>query len=346
MGLFSRKSAPHDRTAQQTTAIDEFWAWWATQRDWITNNLDHNNVPPVADECAAMISAIDPHLAWEFAPGPNSTHLLIVSAMGARELGRVARRWRRAAPPADEQWSFSDLRPAGSTDAILDVQGIELPLKDVRVALAPRGAVLDASVYHPTIKALLPQDRGETARFCLVTALGEQDMRLWIGRIETPGDEPEHAMALGDLPAVIDQWATARLPEGTMGWSVWEGQAPRGPVNVLALTRLSSALAPHYDQHVTIAVPYLEQTDQGFPGPASLEALRLFEDHLSDIVEGSGMIVAVESCNGVRTLHYYVDSTTPAVAQLTAAIDGWIEGEVTVEDALDPPWHAVSMFNR
>jgi len=40
-------------------------------------------------------------------------------------------------------------------------------------------------------------------------------------------------------------------------------------------------------------------------------------------------------------LHYYVDGSTPAAAQLQAAVTGWQDGPVTVEGLPDAGWERV-----
>ena len=80
----------------------------------------------------------------------------------------------------------------------------------------------------------------------------------------------------------------------------------------------------------------------GLPGSDSLPRLRDLEDHLVERVEGSGECVAAESCDGVRLLHFYVDSSTPACEQLRVAAAGWDQGPVTVEVSDDPGWRSVA----
>lgn len=134
------------------------------------------------------------------------------------------------------------------------------------------------------------------------------------------------------------------MPEGEMAWTMLRGTGPRGPVQVLCLTRLVSIQSPDFDQHVAIAVPFTDISDDGLAGAAALDELRAFTAHLDQIVDGSGRLVAEETSGGLRILHYYVDSTTPACEQLRVATRGWRQGAVDVTTALDPAWYEVADF--
>ena len=76
--------------------------------------------------------------------------------------------------------------------------------------------------------------------------------------------------------------------------------------------------------------------------PGSLEALRALEDHLADRIGDSGRVVAHQSHRGMRVLHIYVDSTTPAVEQMRAAVNAWEQGRIRVQVTTDPGWHNVA----
>ena len=54
----------------------------------------------------------------------------------------------------------------------------------------------------------------------------------------------------------------------------------------------------------------------------------------------------VESAAGVRVMHFYVDSTTPAAEQIRAATSGWDQGKVVVTVEDDPAWEGVSRFRQ
>ena len=215
---------------------------------------------------------------------------------------------------------------------------------EITVAGTRSGTGLDVTVHHPLFGGLPERVRTQIAFLGLDAALGEETVELWIGGIECAVSPPSGSRPLADLPAMVAEVIAAGMPDGQMGWTMLRGDGPRGPVLVTCLNRLNSIQAPDHDAHAAVAVPFRDRTAEGWPGPGSLDALRAFEDHLSAIVRGSGQLVAVETGDGVRTLHFYVDSTTPAAGQLQVATSGWDQGRVTVSSRPDPSWDAVRAF--
>lgn len=167
---------------------------------------------------------------------------------------------------------------------------------------------------------------------------------MWIGSIDTATTEPQDARPLGALRGLVQGLRDEIAPEGETGWALLRGQGPHGPVMVSCLSRLAAIQAPDHDQHVALSVPYTDRTDEGWPGADTLNALQGFEDHLIGIVKGSGQLVAAETSNGTRTMHFYVDSGTPAAGQLQAAARDWNQGTVRVVATADPSWQQVADF--
>ncbi len=344
MSLF-RKKAPK-RASDPAAAIAAFWQWWASSAADIAAAFPAGRLPEYAGDVRRRVHAIDPGLAWEFGPGVNSQYQLTVTAEGDAGLRRVARRWLRAAPPADAVWSFHDMRQPSGLDAYLDIGDAKLALKDVRVAVTRRGFGLDVAVHHRLFARLPEQAQRQIAFLCLDAALGEEAVELWVDEITIATREPRDSRPLGDLRGLLEQVIAEAMPDGEMGWSLAHGDGPRGSLLVTCLNRLSSVQAPDWDQHVVVTVPFLDVIEAGWAGEGSFNALRAFEEHLSGIVRGSGHLVATETSGGVQTLHYYVDSTTPAAGQLEAATAGWDQGLVTVTTQLDPSWDGVRAYRN
>lgn len=345
MGWFGGRKAERKNTgAGVEAAIAEFWRWWAQAAPSLEAAISNGTLGEQAGQINAQVTAIDPNLAWEFGPGHSSQHHFTVSAGGDPALRRVARRWLLAAPAADAIWTFYDMRQPGPLDSVLSFADAELVLADVRVAGQQRGSGLDVLLHHPLFANLPEATQAQISYLCLDNALGEQTVELWIGAVEYSGTDPGGTVPLSELPGIVAEVIAEGMPDGEMGWTVLEGDGPRGPVTILCQSRLSSVQAPDLDQHIAVEVPYRDQTPNGWPGPGSLDALRGFEEHLEAIVGASGRVVAVESCAGVRTMHFYVDSTSPALAQLQAASGGWKQGRVKFNSEYDPGWSAVQQF--
>ncbi len=344
MGLFRRRKPATVQATDPRAGIADFWQWWAVAAAELADAIPMATVNRYVDVMTAHVSAIDPGLAWEFAPGRTSRHQLTVTAEGDPELRRVARQWLRAAPPPDRIWSFHDLRQPGPLGFRLRIGGVDLDMNGIRVAGSRRGSGLDVIVHHPLFASLPQQVQAQIAFLSLDTALGEEAVELWIGGVGRSPDDPPGSRPLAELPAMVAEVVADGMPDGSMGWTMLRGEGPRGPLLVTRLNRLSPVQAPQHDQHAAVRVPFSDQTAAGLPGPGSLDALRAFENHLTAIVKGSGQLVAVETSGGFRTLHYYVDSGTPAAAQLEAATRGWEQGRVGVEARRDPAWEAVRCF--
>ena len=94
---FLRRDAPADHAA----AISGFWVWWAGAKDRIAAAHAAGTMPSLAPEVSAEVNRIDPRLAWEFGPGHEARHALVVSPEGNPEIRPIAIAWLAAAPPAD-----------------------------------------------------------------------------------------------------------------------------------------------------------------------------------------------------------------------------------------------------
>ena len=331
--------------AMSTSA--EFWAWWTAQgADACARAIATGDASDLVDPLSARVAAVQEGLAWELAPGTTAQHRLVVTAEGAPDLRGPARRWLREAPAPTATWEYADTRGGGDvTGAVLELGEDRLALDDLQVAATRVGNHLDVVLQHPSL-ALLPDDARSTVAFvALDTALGEVDVETWIGAVETAVDPVAGSVPLRDLPAVVAGVRADNLTdEGLPVWTLMRGTGPDGEVLVAATVPLSSAVAPELDDHVTVRVPYTGRTAEGFPDERSLTALRGLEDHLTDRLGGSGRLVAHETSAGTRVLHYYADSTTPAVAVLRAAVTGWGEGPVDVGAEHDPGWLGVRPF--
>lgn len=342
MRLFRRDARPHEPAA----AIAAFWEWWVAEgRAAVTQALEDRDPERISDELSEAVSAVHPDLAWELAAGDLAQHVLVVTAEGDPELRPLATRWLRASPGVDETWEYAASRqPAGDVEQIvLGLGDRELAFSDIRVGARREGSHLEVSVYHPLFRELEEQVRGQVAFLALDAALGEDDVEAWVGEITPSTEPPLDGFGLPALRSVVRDLRDDNTdPDGSPHWVIMEGQGVDGPVMALAQVPLSPTTAPTFDTHVAVLVPYTDLTEQGYPGPGSLGPLRSLEEHLSERIQGSGQIVAHQSHRGMRVLHIYVDSTTPAVEQMRAAVEAWDQGRIRVQVTPDPGWHNVA----
>lgn len=340
MRLFRRTSPKDPRQV-----VDDFWRWWVSEgAEGTARAIDEGSLEAWADELAARVDAVDPELAWELSPGATSRHVLVVTAEGDPAVRPTARRWRRAAPPPDAVWEYSDVRlPASKMDWTLTLDGRALDADAVRALATSAGSSLDVVIHHPEMAQMAERTRDQAAFLLLDTALGEAAVETWIGTVRSSAAPVASGVDLSRLRKMVAALEAEHTnDEGEPSWAVLEATNQRG-APVLALTRvpLRPMTAPHLDTHVGISLRFADVEESGLPGERSLTALRALEDHLIERLGDSGQVVAHETTTGVRMLHLYVDSTTPAVDQIKAALGGWAESRPRVDIAIDPAWDAV-----
>jgi Family of unknown function (DUF695) len=333
---------------EQQAAIHRFWTWWRDEGRALTTSFIGGAVPveQLAPAMAAAVHAVHPDLEWETSAGSESRHLLTVTAAGVPELRAVARRWRLAAPPADREWAYADVRLPATGDLArlsLQVDGREYAVGEASVDAYVRGLAVDVSVHHPQFADLDQPDRDRVALLLLDQVLGEEAVETWVGEVASSPVPALDPVPIGGLRSVVRDLREQHTDEhGRPSYVLMQGTGPTGsPVLVLARIPLTPATAPHLDTYVGLAVPYTDQTPDGLPGPGSLDRLRALEDRIARNVGDNGEVVAVQSHQGMRVLHLYVDGTTTASEHVRAAALAWDQGAVRVESHHDPAWSAV-----
>jgi hypothetical protein len=343
-----RGSAGGDREgARQAAALERFWTWWAgTGAIEVATAIADQEPERVGPALSARLDDVHPGLAWELAPGTTGRHALVVTCEGDPRLRAVSRRWWLAAPPADELWEFSDTRrPAPDPGNVrIGIGGVDLDLARAGVAARVRGASVDVTVYHPGFVGMPEQQRTQAAFLMLDTVLGEAAVETWIGAIGSTQVEPLDPVPVVGLRSVVGELRERFTDSaGRPAWASLQGTTPDGhQVSAMAQVPLRSATAPQFDTYVGVSVPFTDLTPQGLPGEVSLQRLQDLADHLDQRLDGNGRLVAHQSAAGVRVLHFYVDSTTPAVEQLRAAAAGWDQGDIDLLVRPDPAWRSVA----
>ena len=334
MRLFREKARPEAET------IAAFWQWWATARDDVAAAIDAGTVPELADEIGRRVHAINADLQWELGPGDTSAHALAVTPGGQAEIRAVAARWLAAAPPADETWSYRSVRAADPStfESTIELNGHQLELADIRYGLTvnEQNRQIDVVCYHPAFAGLPDDIRGQITFLTLDWALGEDDVEIWIGEITWTVVEPAHSRTPAELRKAVNTVAA-----GEDSWVLMRGERKGRPILATAASPLRPARWPRFDLHVPIKLPYQRYNEGQLPVDESLAALRGFEDELSAAVSTNGALVAHETGNRLRTLHFYVDSQTNARAELESRLPHWLEGRASAAVRLDPSFEQV-----
>jgi hypothetical protein len=209
--------------------------------------------------------------------------------------------------------------------------GHDLALDDARFIVSPAKHSADVAVYHPAFADLPPDPRLHIAYLCLDWALGEHAVEVWIGAITAVTSPTAGLDTVDGLRRVVaDLAAQHEEPQ----WAMLDGRTPGGEV-VLATVQvpLRSARWPRFDTHVSLTLPFDDQGN-GLPDQPALALLREFEDSVAPVVGHDGELLARETRNGIRTLHYYVDGRTEVPDRLAQVVSGWRRGRSRA--SLDP----------
>lgn len=192
-----------------------------------------------------------------------------------------------------------------------------------------------------------------TAARMLDDVLGADRAAAWLGRVSVTDHSPEGAVSVDELRRRVDGMAAAALdPDGRPARGVLrvERDGTQGVARVVL--PLSPVVAPGCDLHVpiTLGTDPLAASDLTM---AQIEDLAAgVQDALVATVEenGAGVLAVAETTESQVTLHFYLDSTAPTVADrsllntLRTVASAWDLGDAAVTDEPDPAWTAVQDF--
>jgi hypothetical protein len=331
------------RTPDFSSAIADFWIWWSGAKANVQQVIEAGGAATLAEELNRRVTAIHSDLQWEFARGARSRHALIVSPAGNATVRAAAARWLAEAPGPDETWEYHRARQAdpASLSAIFESEGHRLDLDDLQFEFTVDSdrRVVHVTTYHPRFADIPEGLRASITYLGLDWLLGEDAVEIWVGAVEwstTPIAEPQPRAALA--AAVAEMSAPREEPL----WTIASGRDPSGaPIIALMQLPLRSARWPQYDTHVAVMLPYRAANDGGLPVGESLDALRRFEDDLTAEVDVHGQLVAHESSNHRRILHYYVDGAGTAVRTIQDRLTSWREGRASAKPSYDPEFVGV-----
>ncbi|MFP3461381.1 hypothetical protein R5O87_11065 [Arthrobacter globiformis] len=338
-------------TTAETEAVGVFWRWWSVAgAGLITAAVMTGVYGDLPEMIGAMVMAIHPELRWETGPGARSRHRFCVSGGGDPRLRVLAERWRRAAPPPTETWEFAAARepqPDMLTGTLEGLGGEMDPgLARIAVDWDDRSALAELTVFHPAFKGMGTNDCRQAARLLVDWLLGEDDVQRWVGAITVTRTDPRDSQPAGVVPEFFQAVAT-RNPEPR--WTMREARTSSGHrVIVCALRPLRWVDHPLLDLHTAVRISYRRTgndglPDDGLPDGEALMGLLHLEKELESAIGPRGRVVASETSNGLRVLHYYSDSEDQN------GRDGFdrfarTRSDVGVAHTYDPGWARVRKF--
>ncbi|MDO5066689.1 MAG: hypothetical protein Q4D96_05380 [Propionibacteriaceae bacterium] len=322
--------------------VQQFWSWWGEHHIEVARALaTGEQIDRIAEELTARLRQIDQRLAWEVGQGDGgSAMVFVVSAEGEPALRATARRVVLAAPPADAQWSYTDLKQPKAS-AVLRFAGHDLDFNDARVVIDQDHTKVHLEVWHPIFAKVDEQLRLQLTFLMLDAAVGEERIELWVGGVDAAEEEPEGAVPLSQVQRAIDDLRGSFLSEdGEPCWSVMQGEGPDGLLLARVRIPLSSMVNPVWETHVGITRHYPDG-GSGFPGVEDQEVNGRIEDQIMAALGADGVLQAVETGGGRVLWHCFIDPLTAVAARLQEIAHG-NGAKITVEP--DPEWEAVQRF--
>jgi hypothetical protein len=294
------------------------------------------------DEISSAVKGIHSGLAWELGPSHRARNTFCVTSEGNLAIRRYAEDWLAAAPEADGTWEFVTARPpvpsSSLGDIAIELGGASAKVGEARVAITPdKGRErLDLSVWHPAFPDLPVDARAQLGYLILDTALGEDGVERWVGRIEWVGTPTDHAVGIATLPAEIERFATDVTGDQ---FALFQGPSQRTGNDLIL--NLNTALK-HIDhigkEHLlTVSIPGLTTAENGMPSGEETARLEPIEDQL-DVALREVAVMGRLTGDGSRILYRYVASGAAADIARTWAAGFLGDRRVSIDVREDSGW--------
>lgn len=326
--------------------IAEFWGWWPAARGRIQAAIEGSGFgDPLVEEIAARVSAINPELDWELAPGAKARHAFCLSGKGNPELRRITEQWLRAAPAIDQTWEYHPAR-RGSAELAgtsLKIEGFDIELDDLVAAFeVDEGReVVNVRCFHPAFPDMPAELRGTATFLMLDDALGEDGVERWLGAIEGVPAAPDGARPIAELRAAIDVLARSATGER---FAVMRGNDAEGrPLFVTLNTALKRIDHLACDNHVVIDMAILNPDANGLTTSDEAKDLDAIEDELQPLFSDA-VYFGRETRAGRRVLHFFAPGDSPAKQRVAAWASAHGARDVRVDWRADPRWEARARF--
>ncbi len=175
-------------TTELGLAAQTWWQTFEAQQDTLHQSLSADSVDAqkLAGWMDTHLGAVDPELNWEFGPGAQKAHRLIITPQSSVHLRPLARYLIETAPQLD-RWEFTDYRPPEGLDVASsqmehragwpDLSGITFEMTEGDFHC------IDICFHLPFND---PEGRADGKAFLLTELLlGEKALDKWIGVIAT-----------------------------------------------------------------------------------------------------------------------------------------------------------------
>jgi hypothetical protein len=332
MGLFGRGMA-EATTPSGDPAIGGFWAWWRQ-----TGVADQGDL-------VSRVGLVHPDILSGLASGVGRGSRLVLTAGRDADLRERVQQLLAAAPEADGAWEYAGTgAPLPSlAEAVLFVGQVRVAVGDARFAAARKGYAYRVVVHHPAMIGLSLRDQRRIAWLLVDAVLGEPAAQCWLRSVQPATESVADGVGLAELPRLTAALRAECVDDdGEPRWVRLGGEGRSGRFAAEAQIPLVADFAPRLSTHVLVSVPYVDRAEDGLPGTRARSALARYAGGLVARLGREGRLVAHESNQGTRRLHFYVDPRSNAVTALRSGGEGWSQGRVKVKDHSDPDWSAVA----
>lgn len=179
--------------------IDAWWGEFERRSEDIKTLFRDAGRWNLVDWMRERLGAVNRHLMWEYGPGLDGGHRLVITPEIHRELRPLTREILRRAPVLPG-WDFLPYRPPEpAEDAIRTVQGrvgVDVQHATVRAQPAP-GNVIHLAFYVPPSEGT-QKDLDAGAFIATESFLGEEMLDKWIGGIAV-SKEPIPGVPIGTI---------------------------------------------------------------------------------------------------------------------------------------------------
>jgi hypothetical protein len=193
--------------ADPDAAARLFWTRWDALLPQISSALGDREPSRVEHDLCEAVAAIHPELHFSLDRGQQAVYALVVSGQEDPALRPYTDAWKALAPNNDVLWEFHDSVPAvPDPDGVtVNLSGHRICLADFRVAaqVDETAGVVDVAVYHPSLSELDEPGRSAMTFLPLDATLGERLAGERLRRVETAPREPDDAITLRELRALV-----------------------------------------------------------------------------------------------------------------------------------------------
>ena len=221
-------------------------------------------------------------------------------------------------------------------------------MADVRFRIAERleDEVIDVTVDERSLRDLRPEDRPAGMFLVLDHVLGEEDVERFVDEIECGrcAGAPRSRRRCARRSSASPPCERSGRPRGSCGTAFLQGEQDGKPFVVTAYTSIRRIDHPLQSTHARIEVTLVDPTELGFTTQAEADVQNALQDELETAVGDAGLVVARETGDGRRIVHFYIDPQSDA----PRAMREWCAGNTTRVSTVaiehEPDWASVKQF--